>query len=804
MHISKMTKPQSGGKKMLPASRLCRIRRRARREHVAAFAAIFLFTAFLFAPLLRGKTFSMVAAHMYSQYPWAGVVTENPEIKGFGYPQTDSAETFYPNSVFATNAIRSGQLPMWLPYSFGGVPLLELGLTGWLYPPRLLAMLTMEPIRQHDFLLFTHLLMAGLGMYGLLREWRADFLGALLGAVVWELNGHNAFWLVLEHVALAAAWLPLMLLAATLAVRRQSFKWAIAAGAALGMALLTGSLHYVYLSALVLAGWYAALTAFSAIKRWRRGERRAALACMSLPVCSVIVALALGAACWLPMMQKLSSAHRKPHTFEQHLAEALPFSKVASALVSPQISGSGGKSADFASFAYTGIIAFVMALAAIIGALARWFRHSAPVVLGILLCLLSMGFVLGLSPYVSLLRMTIPYIGTFHLHTGFYLFCFSIGVLAAFGMTESGRLLARRNWSPYLRRCFFAAGCVMVIINAAQLRSFTRAITPVQPASSEWFFPETPLIQTLKNLQGSHRILPVAYRHPEGKWQPPVFAGKVAVDFDLRSGSGYESLLPLPTAMMWRTVEQGGAPGRDITPAYRPYFYHDRLPMALLEKISVGLLVTPPDTIPRDVDGGDAFNSGSLQLVYRGIDGCIYRLNRAQPRAFLVPQVLVAPDPSTSLETLVDEKFDARLAAIVIGEPAAAQTGLPIGEKQTAAIEIGAMIVSDRLNEVEVETETPYPAMMVLNDSWDPGWQAYVDGVQHPVFRVNYAFRGVVVPEGKHKVLFLYRPSAMLIGLSISAGALLLLILLYAKAGFSFVRRFYQGERGRSFQFFTR
>jgi uncharacterized membrane protein YfhO len=55
-----------------------------------------------------------------------------------------------------------------------------------------------------------------------------------------------------------------------------------------------------------------------------------------------------------------------------------------------------------------------------------------------------------------------------------------------------------------------------------------------------------------------------------------------------------------------------------------------------------------------------------------------------------------------------------------------------------------------------------------------------VDGVETPIYRANYLFRGVVVPAGQHTVTFEYRPRSVVLGAAISAltlvvaGALLL------------------------------
>jgi hypothetical protein len=61
------------------------------------------------------------------------------------------------------------------------------------------------------------------------------------------------------------------------------------------------------------------------------------------------------------------------------------------------------------------------------------------------------------------------------------------------------------------------------------------------------------------------------------------------------------------------------------------------------------------------------------------------------------------------------------------------------------------------------------PAVLVLPQSWAPGWQARVDGQRVPVLRVAGALVGVEIPTlGSHTVEIVYRPAADLAGAGIS------------------------------------
>jgi hypothetical protein len=755
--------------------------KRESREHTVAAGIILAVTVLLFLPLLQGRTFSMVGAHMYAQYPWIGVTPASPEIKGRGYPQTDQAEGLYPGSVFATKAVRSGELPMWLPYSFSGVPIMEAGVgNGFLYPPQLIAMTVLSPARQHDLLLFTHLLLAGVGMYALLRCWGVNLLGALFGAVVWQLNGHNSFFLVFEFVAVAAAWFPLILLSATLAIRKQSWQWALAMGVAWGMSILHGVQHWEYLGSVTAGAWYFGLAMAAAFRFVRQRKLRSTLFCLSLLAISGLTAAALSAASWLSLASLVSHAHRQPFSLEVQIAASFSLRHIVRALFFPLSAAGVDKlgAPDFVSFGFIGIPALIFVPAGLL-------RRSAPVLFASVVGLVSLAMVMGSRPFYVLLRLVLPFFAAMRPHDAFYLFCFALAVLAAFGVSEFWRCFTSELREPVL----ISFGLLLIAVQCGQLIMFAWIINPQQPERAEWLFPVTPMVSKLESVQGDYHFLPVSYRDPDAKWTPPMFAGKSNVGFALRSASGYESLLPLSTAMVWRTVEQGGVIARDIPPAYRPYFYHDKLPLGLLEKLSVGFIVTPPNTVPSDVKGSDLVADGSVQLVYQGPDGWIYRVPRALPRAFVVPTILTVPDAETSLRTLIDEKFDARRAAIVVG---ASQTALPAFDP--AATESGATcsIITDRLNDVEVEVNTPRPGMLVLNDSWDAGWKARIDGVEQPVLQANYAFRGIVVPAGKHRVTFLYRPKLLLIGICVSGITMLLLATAGTVFGISSVRRFYR------------
>ena len=75
------------------------------------------------------------------------------------------------------------------------------------------------------------------------------------------------------------------------------------------------------------------------------------------------------------------------------------------------------------------------------------------------------------------------------------------------------------------------------------------------------------------------------------------------------------------------------------------------------------------------------------------------------------------------------------------------------------AADAAVQVVSYQPEQIELDVTLDAPGVLVLADTWYPGWQATVDGVPAALLRANYLFRAVLLPAGQHRVQFDYRPA---------------------------------------------
>jgi uncharacterized membrane protein YfhO len=63
-----------------------------------------------------------------------------------------------------------------------------------------------------------------------------------------------------------------------------------------------------------------------------------------------------------------------------------------------------------------------------------------------------------------------------------------------------------------------------------------------------------------------------------------------------------------------------------------------------------------------------------------------------------------------------------------------------------------------------VEVSAARRSVLVLTDTYFPGWKARVDGEPVDIERVDYVLRGVPVAAGTHRVEFRYEPASWRLG----------------------------------------
>jgi len=161
---------------------------------------------------------------------------------------------------------------------------------------------------------------------------------------------------------------------------------------------------------------------------------------------------------------------------------------------------------------------------------------------------------------------------------------------------------------------------------------------------------------------------------------------------------------------------------------------------------------------------------GPITLIHHSPEypAWIYRVDRVVPRAYIVPKAIYEKDPEKTIEKLVGSSFDP-IREVVVDEP------LLLSPKGGFKEEV--KIVAHTNRSVRLMSSSNRPGILVLSDSFYPGWQVYVDGDEKNILRANYFFRGVYVPEGEHEVVFRYAPTSFRIGMIVSLSTLASLIL---------------------------
>jgi hypothetical protein len=184
--------------------------------------------------------------------------------------------------------------------------------------------------------------------------------------------------------------------------------------------------------------------------------------------------------------------------------------------------------------------------------------------------------------------------------------------------------------------------------------------------------------------------------------------------------------------------------------------------LPLLRFLGVGFIMVPHNGAVRV----------PLPRIYSDAEADVYALADPLPRAYVAKDVRAASTSEQARSLVLGDTSWILRRGAVVEDP----------DFQVKGGEGSVSILRYEAEEVVLEADLSRPGLVVLQDEYDPYWRAQIDGINAPILRVNYAFRGVAVGAGTHTIRFWYHPFL------VYAGAAVSMLTILALAGGAMVR----------------
>ena len=145
----------------------------------------------------------------------------------------------------------------------------------------------------------------------------------------------------------------------------------------------------------------------------------------------------------------------------------------------------------------------------------------------------------------------------------------------------------------------------------------------------------------------------------------------------------------------------------------------------------------------------------------------------AMPRAWIVHHVIQAKDVEDLRRLIEDASTNFATTAVTLGVP-------PLLEECSDS----RVISFDHPDSdtMRINADLRCRGLLVVSETFYPGWDVTVDGRPQPIHEVFGALRGVVLDSGSHRVEMRYRPWVVALGSALSGAGIALSLLLIVRA----------------------
>ena len=675
------------------------------------------------------------------------------------------------NRAFIAERLATGEFPLWNPYSYAGYPFIANSVANLYYPPSLLFLILPLPTA-FTLNVLLHVFLAAEGMRRFLRPLLEDDRASVGAAVVYAFGGFMADRIAAGHLTFyqPAALLPWILLLVERAATTANRRSLLAAGFLFGVLILGSVPQISHYLALFVAGYFVARRAMTRATEdpGPAGEGRFIAVAAGIPPLAFFFAPAfLTAAVQIaPTVELAAMSDRSHASYEFSTFFSYPPAAL-SQFILPNIDAASAPT-SFEFTAYIGVAALGLA------GLGLGDRKARPLTL--LFALAGLGaltIMLGKhTPFFSIWFHTIPGMPLFRAPCrAAVILVFCLSALVGFGIRRLqagdddrrvGRFLlgqaillgalapllrvAMNDEEPWTGPVFAAAvGSMPLVCHRLWQRPSLRPVAAVL----------LPLVLFLD--------LFVCLNHRAPLQQSRDFAGAFEWEQRVMETPGFHRVALPAGGSRAKVFHYHDVNGYEAI-AYEPYF---RFVHEMTETEKSGL---DRHTIPPAVFAEPHPRFGeilSLRFILKP-DGALAEFP-AFPRAYLVQDARIVPDPEAQLHFLKTDGPDLAATALVDRLTKAPPIARAL-DPADAGAKPTAQIVAFEPERIEVETRIPgdSPMILVLNELHYPGWRAWVNGREVGIMRANHLVRAVRVPGGVSNVRFEYRPLSWRVGLTIT------------------------------------
>jgi len=255
-------------------------------------------------------------------------------------------------------------------------------------------------------------------------------------------------------------------------------------------------------------------------------------------------------------------------------------------------------------------------------------------------------------------------------------------------------------------------------------------------SKKEYLFPDTEIISFLKKNIGFSRFMTA-----DSRILPPNFS----ILYKLQSVDGYDPLYLRRYGELIAASERGEP---NISPPFgfnriiTPHNYSSRI----IDLLGVKYVLSLSD-----------ISSDKLTKIFQEGETRLYENKNALSRVFFVDQIRVVKNKNEVIEEMFKKNFDP-LKTAVIEKSRGVNTNPPLNTNPPNPPQGWtngeAGILEYSANRIVIKTENKGDGFLVLTDSYYPTWHATIDGLNTKIYITDFNFRGIVIPQGKHRVVF--------------------------------------------------